>query len=64
MVDGGLGEAEGDKLVGEESVPCSGSFADAVQCLVELADEASASRGGDMIALGLFHVDVGDDVIV
>ena len=57
-----MGEAEGDKPRGEESVLGSGSFADAVQCLVEFADEAGASRGGDMVALGLFHVDVGDNV--
>jgi hypothetical protein len=46
-----MGEAEGDKPRGEEGVPSSGSFADAVQCLVELANEAGASRRGDMVAL-------------
>jgi hypothetical protein len=61
-VDRGLGEAEGDKQGAKEGVPSSRSFTDPVEGLVELADEASAGRRGNIIALGLFHVDVRGDV--
>jgi hypothetical protein len=57
-VNRGLGKAEGDKPGAEEGVPSSRSFTDPIEGIVELADEASTSRGGNVVALGLFHVNV------
>ena len=58
----GLGEAEGDEQAAKEDVPSPWSFVDDIESLGELANETSASGGGRVVALGLFHVDVRDDV--
>ena len=61
-IDNRLGEAVGDQRAAKKGVTSSMSFTDAIEGLVELADETSVNGGRSVIALGLFCVDVRDDV--
>jgi hypothetical protein len=61
-VNKGQREAEGDEPRSEEDVPSARGLTNAIEGLVELADEAKARRRGNMVASMLFHVDVGGDV--